>query len=539
MWNNSKLFCLFAALLLGLPPRSGSAQFVSAVSPDLLLGTPGVVDNTGCDVASFTDSDLKAFCWDGLNSGLAVEYNGAIVTSAFVGGNVTDPDIAIAPFDNAFGERMILVAYEIGGSIYYERWAFNGSLLYAVDPSTLLFTTTPSPTCSNANVDIGTDGSAMIAYSNGANSLGTAIQDLNAPSLVFSAAIMVDIPCIPLCNSRYPDVKLSLDHDNGEMMASFVFIYSEGDWNNSVERYLAVNSVSMTDFFSGSIPVAPCPGLDDLYSTVAPQHSIGRPRIAGPPEMVNSSMDYEVVVKTVETSNDFEIIHGFTKSKVGGIPNVIAHHHLNTNVWDPFPFSPSNQLFQCLNRDPVVTSSFDHRYQTGWTFYKASSSCPSTPPGGPASLDIITRELTYNGEKIFPDFSVANTTVPGQQRVASLAGRYNNAAEFLYFFGDDQGNLFYKSIPVGNSTLRLQTTATEGSPIKEQLPENLVIDQQLQAASPTRVQLFALDGRLVMDQWLRTNGIMNLSVGTDAIYLLVETHSDGSHTSRKLFLSAD
>lgn len=530
------LFGSCLGLVSCLAANPSTAQFTLATQTDQYLSSSAGIHNTGCDVVPFSSANVKAFCWDGASPGIAVEYNGTVLTANLQSSAAVDPDIVIDPRSLSTQGQKILVVYEVSGAIYYEGWEFDGLQLLSVQTPILIYSNMPA-TCSNANVDVTTTGEIMFTFNNGFNSFGIAGADINVMPLLLSPAYTVDIPCIQLCNSRFPDVKISFDHDAEEAVASFTYIYSEGDWVEDGPKYLAVVSAPISAFFSGPPFSHPCPEFETIYNSVGTQHHIGPPRISGPPELVFHTMDYQVVARTIETSNDFEYIRGFNKSiSTSGLPNTLSQNILNVNANDPFPNTPSHQLVQCTNEDPVVTSSFDHtHYQSAWSFYKASVNCPVTPGASSPSHDIITRKLDYNGVKFYNDYSVANTTLSGQQRFPSVAGRFNPSNEFLYMFVDDSDDIFFKSVPVASQSLKRATEQVEEEQAKE-TPVNVLRNEVLFVQTTTRVQLFTLQGQMVIDQVVTAGDQLRLEGVSSGLYLLREVSTNAQSSSRKIWI---
>lgn len=506
---------------------SVQAQYVFATVMETPLAPATGVDNTGCDVVEYAGAPLHAFCWDGATSEIAIEYSGLVLTSPLQmpGG---DPDIVIDPRN--ITNRRILVVYTLNTDIYYEQWEFNGATLNPVTPPMLLYSN--SLNCNNPNVDVARNGEVAMTFHNGANAMGMAAPDINTAPMTLSPAHFVDLPCISLCNAFFPDVKISFDATTGRTHTSFTFIWTEGGFIPGLPKELGVHTLPTDSLYSTGM--LSCITYDALYNTVAPQHSMGRPRIAGPVETLpgtdsqpSSTKDYEVVVQTIETADDLEFIHGF--NDYYGTP---SHYILNTNNSDPFPYTPQHAIYHCGNHDPAVAASANYLYQTSWTYHPGNTGCYYDING---THNIPTRKLDFSGVKQYQDYSIANMDLNGDRIVSSVAGRFHPWNEMLYFFHDVGGNqMFFKSINIGSQPLKRDNEQW----IEPENPiANRIVNGEVFVSAPTTIRLYSMNGALSYSEQLMPNESRQLNdVLPSGIYILQQEVEEGILKPQKVYI---
>lgn len=523
-------------LLLSGLTQTAEAQFTYAVNTENILTSSFGVGNTGCATVNYNGTALNAFCWDGATPGIAVEHNGSVYTGSLPTGAI-DPDIVIDP--RGFSTRRLAVVYELNSAIYYEGWEFNGSAFTPGTGSMVVYAGTGE--CSNPNIDVAVNGEIGITFQSDLNSLspnamGIMGQDINSFPITFSPESIVDFQCIALCEGFYPDVKLSLNHTTGKVEASFIMITTEGGYDPyyqgsllvTIPKTLLVHTIPTWQFFSGSIGANDC---DIIFQTNKPHHEVGRPRIAGPVEMVAEGDQYQAVIKSVETYEDEDHILGFnSKQDVTGI-YIQTMTQLNESA-----SSNPHALFTCTNRDPAVSASDDYDYQTTWSYYNNSIQ-PCTAQAINNSFNIVTRQLNQFGAPNNADYSIANQNIAGNQFASSVAGRYSHPYdEMLYFWIDDNGQLSYKNVPISSIALKNETQASPAS--ENELEANFYSNSVLAVGHDTHVQLYGMDGRLLKE--IQANAGSNLYLNewaASGIYLLNQQTANGSTKTEKIVIT--
>jgi len=434
------LIGLISGLILMVSSSTVHAQFIPASTPDAQIsnGQPILPPmNVANDVVTFKNGELKAMVWDGDVPTLAFDYKDGAVTGMFALGQggpagvglITDPDVVIDP--NGSG-RMLVVYKGQDDQIYLELFEYNDIGGAQVSPPKLVNPTTGF--CNSPNVDVSATGDVVITWEENGDIFA---RRFNFVSGLYPHTLKVNgDPLSPsgLCSS--PDVAIARIPGSlvPSYMVDFVFIK---EYNGKKSVWL--QRVTLDEITSGGKGVKNYGyGFTKQLFSADPGQTLGAPRIAAPADNpALSPYDFTVVVRVNDGSSDH--LWAIT-------------HHLATAGFDQLNYTElnanPNDITMCGNGDPVV-SYVGNAIITAWTY--ADGACALIS----GTKEVIVRQLAWDGTPLYPDYSIVNFDLMGDQYRIAVSGNHSAIGQTFYTFYDENAqSIAYKSSEYSNIDLK-------------------------------------------------------------------------------------
>ncbi|KAA9338983.1 T9SS type A sorting domain-containing protein [Adhaeribacter soli] len=435
--TSTHLLSLFTGLFLLMTSLTAQAQFFPAVTPDDVMIDPTggnifSVRNTGNDVVDYSGRELRVMTWDGLNPSFGWDFDyGASVGSLRIEGLnlgfVSDPDIVGDPQ----GSGLIAITYLLNQGGSNETWVeihrFNGSTFNLYMPP-MQVDNGSGTVCDNPNIDLDFGpGRAVITYEQGSR-IYARVLDIFAPILLGNI-FEVSGPCIGM-PGFHPDVACYFDQNTGNTTVTFTYIVYNG-----VQKRLVIQQEDLNFIISN--PNTSCSAVYYPYN-VAMSEVLDYPRVAAPIQNpLNHPRDMHVVVRHGNPS--MALIAGFT------------HHASSYGVGTIYPrkLNTEHNIYMCGdNSRPAVTYKGDYLIAT-WTY---KDGCYIS-----GDSEIIMRLMMPDGATLYPDYSLVNVNLSGDQMASSVSGRHNYISDntFYSFFDYNVNFMRYKSSDCANTNLRI------------------------------------------------------------------------------------
>ncbi len=492
------LIGLMSAIVLTFSSSAVFAQFTLATTPEKYLpgtGSTVAVQHVAADMTAFKSSELRVMAWDGDVASWAFDYRDGFLRGIFpLGQNgpaslgaPMDPDVVVDPS----GSGRSIVVYIDGNTnqIYREIFEYTDLGGKVVDAPKLV---NPSPgICSSPNVDVSPNGDVVITW----------VQDGDVFARRFSFA-----------NDLYPHVLKVNGNDpispaNGTCTSADVAISGISSSVNG-GNYM-VDIVYNSDLATKSTTILQRLSLDEITSggkgtknkgygftkqiMSGELGTLGAPRIAAPANGALSPFDFTVVMRISDGIVD-HIVALTHNLAINGFDNVV-YHEINTKP---------NDLSTCTNSDPVV-AYVGNSIITAWTYTDTACALLN------GDQDVIVRQLDLSGNWLYPDYSVADLDINGNQLTPAISGRFSTTGLTFYaYFDQDKRDIAYKSSEFANLSLK---KGSESLPVAETSMEAYPIPMGNEATlniniakgeTPVSLNVYNLSGQIV-DQFDATS----------------------------------
>ena len=483
------LIGLMSAVVLTFSTSAVFAQFTPATTPDkYVVAAPIIaVQNVAADASIFKAGDLRVMAWDGDQASWAFDFQDGAVqgvlplgqSSIYNIGKPLDPDVVVDP--SGSGRSIVVYVGENTSQIYCEIFEFSdlGGIQIAT-PSLV----NPSPGfCSSPNVDVSPSGDVVVTWAQDG--------DIFARRFDFTTGFYSHVlkvngsdPMSPTGTCSNPDVAISgisSSLANANYMVNIVFNKDYAGKSSTWVQRLSLDEITLGGKGTKNYGY----GFTKQIMSGAPG-SIGAPRIAAPASGNMSSYDYTVVLR-MSFSKTADVIVALTHNLAnGGFDNVV-YHELNTKP---------NDISTCTNGDPVV-AYVGNSIITAWTY--TDTACGMLN----GDQDIIVRQLDLNGDWIFPDYSIVDEDINGNQNAPAIAGRFTPGMTFYSYYDEDKLGIAFKSSLFANMSLKkgdegLNTAETSMGVYPIPMAEETTLSINLaKGETPVSLNVYNVSGQLV------------------------------------------
>lgn len=435
---------LFASLILCWLVVPAHAQIVFPGTPDQYIIPPGTnpftfspTNTAEVEIPAGSGTPLQVMVWDGPNPSFGWDYAGATGNAPILGtglGTVRNPDIVADPSAPPGDERVLIIYHVNFTDAYFEVHSWNGfAFVPTVGPTLLSTGGTP---VTHPNVDIYFDGRTVMTWSEGG---AIYAQGYILPALSLSPNIFKPSSCFSVSCDR-SDVGVFKPIGAPGNRSNFIFV---ADFGGTEE--LIVQRASWGQVWSGAPAVCGGSFTNTLDAVVVGNEQFGVPRIACPNRLFPGLYvreDASAVCLKYDNSSSTYTIYNYTHHAGTFGPNVFNQNKINTN---PFDLSP------CGNKYPAI-SYVGEFILTTWTY----EDCLGIING---DLDVLVRQLNFDGSLIFPDYSLLNQNINGDQLYSAIDGKFSTTQDAFYSWQDnDQEAVGYKFSFFTNLSLRKATT---------------------------------------------------------------------------------
>ena len=495
-----------------------TAQVINPSTPDFNIAAPGdapfvsTVNTAEVEIpAGGGGAPLQVMVWGGGNPAFGWDYAGTTGTAPIAGsgiGNISQIDIVTDPSANP-GDERVLIIYETNFSeVYFEVHSWTGATFTLTAGPTLL--SGSSSSVSHPNVDIYFNGRAVMTWSeNGVvYAQGYVLPALNLSPNVFKPSACITADC------DRSDVASFRPNGAPGNRTNFIFVANYGSFEE-----LIIQRASWNQVWNGVSPVCAFGWTNVIDAVTLSAEQFGVPRIACPNRLFPGLYvreDLSAVCLKYDNSTAFYTINNYTHHALSFGLNVFNTQPINTN---PFDLSP------CGNKYPTVSYAGEFIIST-WTF----DDCMGLING---DLDIVARQLNFDGNPVFNDYSLVNQNVFGQQLYSANDGKFSTTQDCFYAWSDGTNqSIDYKFSFFTNQSLRKSTSsealeteptaleALEFSVFPNPVADNAVFSIDLADNEIAEsLEVYSLSGQLVDRVALTETGVGNNQVEWQAAEL--------------------
>ena len=478
--KKSTITFALATFLLSWLALPSQAQIAFPGTPDQYVTPFGSAPNVGrtntaeVEIPAGSGNALQVMAWDGANPSFGWDYGGIVGTAPILGtglGTVRNPDIVADPSAIPGDERVLIIYHVNFSEVYFEVHSWTGATFVPTVGPTLISGANSS--VSHPNVDIYFDGRTVMTWSE----LGVVYaQGYILPALALSPNVFKPSACFTATCDR-SDVAAFKPIAAPGNRSNFIFVANFG----AVEE-LIVQRATWGQVWSGAAPTCAFGWTNSLDAVNLANEQFGIPRIACPnrlfPGLYVAEDASAVCLKYDNFSAAYRIFNYTHHAGTWGLNN------FNPNIINTVP----NDISPCGNKYPAISYVGEFIIST-WTY----DDCLGLING---DLDVLARQMVFDGTLVYPDYSLVNQNVNGDQLYSAIDGKFSTTQDAFYCWADAPvASIGYKFSFFVNLNLRLAATDELTDQVTEETTEFLAYPNPM--ADHTTLQFTLLEGENV------------------------------------------